>query len=84
MDVRWLTVNVPSVVSVVATGVFIAMYVQSLASRVDQIEKTRQERSIAIDKGFDQIVAQMQPPSNLPYRVGVLEQGLLATKLQRR
>jgi len=79
VNVNWLRVNVPSVVSIVVVGVGVAMYVQSLASRVEQIEQMRVARSDLVDKNFDQIQAQLQPLVNLPYRMGNVEQGLLTT-----
>jgi len=79
VNINWLRINVPSVAAIVGTGVIIAMYVQGLASKVDKIEENRQARSAMIDKGFDQMQAQLQPLSNLPYRMGIVEQGLLAT-----
>ncbi len=79
VNVNWLRINVPSVATIVATGVVVAMYVQSLASRIEQIEQTRVARSDLVDKNFDQIQAQLQPLVNLPYRMGNVEQGLLTT-----
>lgn len=79
VNVNWLRINVPSVASVVVTGVLVAMYVQSLASAIDNIEQNRAARSDLVDKNFDQIQSQLQPLVNLPYRMGNVEQGLLTT-----
>lgn len=79
VNVNWLRINVPSVVSIVITGIVVAMYVQGLASRIEQIEQTRTARSNLVDKSFDQIQDQLKPLVNLPYRMGNVEQGLLST-----
>lgn len=79
VNVNWLRINVPSVASIVITGVVVAMYVQGLASRIEQIEQTRTARSNLVDKSFDQIQDQLKPLVNLPYRMGNVEQGLLST-----
>ncbi len=79
VNVNWLRINVPSVVSILITGAIVSMYIQSLASRIDQQEQYRVSRSAETDKNFDAIQTQLQPLSNLPYRVNVVEQGLLAT-----
>jgi outer membrane murein-binding lipoprotein Lpp len=79
VNLNWATTNVPSVASILIVGIGVAMYVQSLASKVDDIEKNRQARTVMIDKGFDQMQDQLKPLANLPYRMGVVEQGLLAT-----
>lgn len=79
VSLNWLTVNVPSVVSILVVGIGVAMYVQALASKVDKIEENRQVRSAMTDKNFDQMQDQLKPLANLPYRMGIVEQGLLAT-----
>lgn len=79
VNVNWLRINVPSVATIVATGIVVAMYVQNLASKIDAIEQSRTARSDLVDKNFDQIQSQLQPLVNLPYRMGNVEQGLLTT-----
>ena len=79
VNVNWLRINVPSVVSIVVTGIVVSMYIQSLESRIETIEQTRTARSNLVDKNFDQIQDQLKPLVNLPYRMGNVEQGLLST-----
>lgn len=79
VSLNWAVINVPSVASIVIVGIGVAMYVQALASKVDKIDENRAARSAATDKSFDQIQDQLRPLSNLPYRMNVVEQGLLAT-----
>ena len=79
VNVNWLRINVPSVASIVAVGVGLALYISDLKARIESIEEYRVTRSSATDKSFDQIQKQLEPLTNLPYRVNVVEQGLLAT-----
>ncbi|WP_156464921.1 hypothetical protein, partial [Mesorhizobium sp. Root552] len=59
VNINWLRINVPSVASIVAVGIVVAMYVQGLASKVDKIEENRQTRSATVDKSLDQIGDQL-------------------------
>jgi hypothetical protein len=79
VNVNWLRINVPSIGAIVVAAITITVYINRLEGRLDVIEDSRQARSNATDKNFDQIQQQLQPLSNLPYRVGILEQGLLQT-----
>ncbi|TPJ76895.1 hypothetical protein FJ422_29755 [Mesorhizobium sp. B2-6-3] len=83
VSINWLRVNIPQIVAILSVGMGLAWYggnkLTSLEGRIEVVEQYRASRSAATDKNFDQIQQQLLPLSNLPYRVGVVEQGLLAT-----
>lgn len=83
VSVNWLRINVPQIVAILGVGMGVAWYsgdkLASLENRLQAVETIRDRRSDEIDRNFDQIQQQLQPMANMPYRVGVLEQGLLAT-----
>lgn len=79
VNVNWLRVNVPSVATMLVTGIGVAMYVQALASTVSKIEESRKDRSAAVDRSLDDIKDQLKPLINLPYRINIVEQNLVQT-----
>lgn len=79
VNVNWLRINVPSVAAIVFTGVIVSMYVQNLANKVTAIESNSKDRSVVVDKSFDQIKDQLSPLVNVPYRMTSVENSLLAT-----
>lgn len=79
VNVNWLRINVPSVAAIVVTGVVVSMYVQNLATKMATVEENGKARSAFVDKNFDQIKDQLNPLVNLPYRMGSIENSLLAT-----
>lgn len=79
VNVNWLRINVPSVVTIVVTGIVVSGYVQKLSSRLDNVEENNKSRSVIVDKSFDDVKNQLNPLVNLPYRVNNVEQGLLST-----
>ena len=79
VNVNWLRINVPSVAAIVCTGIIVSMYVQNLANKVSTIETNGKDRSLVVDKSFDQIKDQLNPLVNLPYRMTSVENSLLAT-----
>jgi hypothetical protein len=79
VNVNWLRINVPSVAAIVFTGVIVSMYVQNLSNKVVTIEANNKERATLVDKNLDQIKGQLDPLTNLPYRVQSVEQSLIST-----
>lgn len=82
IHINWLRFNVPSIVAVVAAAVSVMAYINSLENRVAKIEEYRVTRSALVDRKFDDIQTALNPVSNMPYRVGILEAQQLATNLR--
>lgn len=79
VNVNWLRINVPSLVTVVVTGISVAMYIQSMSSRVQTLESNGKSRSDQVDKNFDDIKSALAPLVNLPYRMSSVESNLVVT-----
>lgn len=79
VNVNWLTVNVPSVVTMLLVGIGTAMYVQSLASSVDELKRNSDNRARMVDKILDQITNKLVPLDVIPYRLSSTENALIAT-----
>lgn len=74
--INWGNVNVPTILAI--TGVFVTLigtYFR-LDNRVSNIEVSRLQRSVEINKVIEQISARTIAVDNLAYRMTVVEQGV--------
>lgn len=79
LNVNWLNFNVPTILAVLGAGWGVASYVNGMEARLEKVEDYRVTRSAVTDRKFDDIQRALDPLANMPYRVGVLEQGQIAT-----
>lgn len=73
LRINWLNVNVPTIVALITAGWWATTYLNGLDFRLQEVEEYRIERSKVTDRKFDLIEDRMQPLSNMPYRVQILE-----------
>jgi len=79
VQINWRTFNIPNLVAIVTLGIGAITYMNKLDSRIASVEEYRVTRSSVTDKKFEEIQRTIEPLSNVPYRVGVLEQQTAAT-----
>lgn len=82
LNVNWLNFNMPTIAAIVGLGVLFwnsAQSVGEMQAQISGLKESSVARSAVADKKFDDIQQNLVALSNTPYRVGVLEQGLLAT-----
>lgn len=82
VQINWRTFNIPSLLTVLGTAVAVVTYVNSLDARLAKVEEYRVTRSSVTDRKFDDIQAALAPLTNMPYRVGILEQQATAVNVR--
>ena len=79
VNVNWLRINVPQVVTIVLCTASIIWYVAGLSERITSIETTRETRSAVIDKSFDTVQKQLDGLNNIPLRMDLAEKNISQT-----
>lgn len=82
VSINWYRFNIPSLVTVIVTAIGMVTYVNNLDARLAKVEEYRVTRSAVTDKKFDDIQTALAPLTNMPYRVGILEQQATAINVR--
>lgn len=79
VNVNWLRINVPSVVTIVVAAMTITGYVQSLAGDLQKIEESRVASKTLLDRDLTEIKGKLDAVANAPFRLDLLEKNMAAT-----
>src|SRR5690606_34070768 len=79
VNVNWLRINVPSVVTIVAAAITITGYVQSLANDLKKVEESRIASKALLDRDLTEIKGKLDAVANAPFRLDLLEKNMAST-----
>lgn len=79
VNVNWLRINVPSVVTIVAAAITITGYVQSLANDLKKVEESRVASKALLDRDLTEIKGKLDAVANAPFRLDLLEKNMAST-----
>lgn len=77
VNVNW-NINLGTIFTVIVTSATVLIYVNTLANKVDEIERFRQSRVASSDKNFSEIQSKLAQVPELTYRVGQTEGAITA------